>query len=291
MTKMREVFCRNEIAAILALLMVVTAASPSSAQYFRRPVSDIDPNIMLIDEKRVLGNRIDPATVLIDQDGNEFSWRETLGKPVILVLAYYSCDGSCSLINAVLQRLMDDVDRVKAGEDFRIVTLSFDRHDTLKTMAAFRDRLAISDDLKRSWTFATFKSEEALHSETEKLGFKFFWVPEDRVFLHPGAFLFFSPEGRLVRILYQQDVDAGDVELAVLDAKQGQFRPSEIINFAISLCYSYNYKDGRYRLSIPIFVGIGALLTGILTFSGSALYFNFRKRRAHKGGEYNVEAA
>ncbi len=271
---------------------LVSLATPESAQaqYFRRPVSQVDPKIMMIDEKTHLGSKIAPETVLVDQDGREFTWGEMAGKPVILVLSYFTCDGSCSLINSTLAGLMKDVRIVKPGDDFKIVTVSFDRHDNLKTTGAFREHLKLAGDLAPHWTFATFKNEDDLKAETERIGFKFFWSPEDRIFLHPGAFLFFGPDGRLVRVLYQEEVDARDVELAVLDAKQNNFRPHEILTLALSLCYSYSYHDGRYVLSIPMIVGFGSLILGLTTLFGSIAYYKIAKRTKRTGEGHYAQA-
>jgi protein SCO1/2 len=284
---------RPRITAALALLALAAGPWPGTAhaQYFRRPVSDLNPNIMAVDEKAVLGAKIRPETLLIDQDGKELRWADMLGKPLILVLSYFTCDGSCSIINASLAELMKGVRVVAPGEDFRILTLSFDKHDTLATTGAFRRQLDLAGPLAGHWTFATFKNETDLRSETERIGFKFFWSPEDRVFLHPGAFLFFSPDGSLVRVLYQDALSARDIELALLDARQGQFRPGEIINFALSLCYSYSYHDGKYVLSIPIIVGLGALGLGLATLFGSMLAYKLSTRVKRTGNHSYAEAA
>jgi protein SCO1/2 len=275
------------LAAAGALTGLLTG--PAEAQYFRRPASEIDPNIMLIDEQAVLGAKLDAETPFIDHTGREFRWADILGKPVIVVLSYYTCDGSCSIINASLAELLSDVKAVAAGTDFRILTLSFDKHDKLETAGAFRKHLNLAKDLAPHWSFATFKNETDLKSQTERIGFKFFWSPEDRIFLHPGAFLFFSPEGRLIRVLYQGDVTGRDVELAVLDAKQGQFRPREIVNFMLSLCYSYSYRDGKYVMSIPIIVGLGALGAGLTTLFGSMLYYKISTRVAGTGDQTHAK--
>lgn len=275
----------------LVLLVVVTTASAAHAQYFRRPVSDLNPNIMAVDEKAVLGAKIRPETVLVDQDGKELRWADMLGKPLILVLSYYTCDGSCSLINATLAAFLNEARIVAPGDDFRVLTLSFDKHDTLATTGAFREHLELAGPLAEHWTFATFKHEDELKSETERIGFKFFWSPEDRVFLHPGAFLFFSPDGSLVRVLYQDALSARDIELAVLDARQGQFRPGEIITFALSLCYSYSYHDGKYVLSIPLLVGLGALALGLATLFGAMLAYKISTRLKRTGNHSYAEAA
>ncbi len=272
---------RAAMAAALALPLV-WGAGGASAQYFVRPESALNPAVLQIDERAVLGRAIDPATKFVDQNGRTFRWGDLAGKPTLLVLSYYTCDGSCSIINATLHELLKKVRRVKPGVDFNLLTVSFDRRDDLESTGAFRKHLELADDLAPVWTFATFKNEADLKAQTAKIGFKFFWSVDDGLFVHPGVYLFFSPKGELARVLYHQDVDADDIELAALDARDNQFKPSEIVDYAISFCYSYNYHDGKYRLSIPIFVGVGALASGILTLAGSALAFKLR-RRDHAG--------
>jgi protein SCO1 len=271
-------------AAALALCWFAGAAC---GQYWHAPVSDIDPRVMYIDERGVLGNKIDPNTEFLDDQGHPFRWGDMLGKPVLLVLSYYTCDGTCSAINNSLAGLLKNVKAMKAGEDFRILTASFDRHDTQQTTRAFKERLSLPPELAAGWTFGTFKSEEDLKSQTERVGFKFFWSAEDTAFLHPGAFLFFSPEGKLARVLYQQDASPRDVELALLDANLEHIRPTELGNLVLTVCYSYNFKDGTYRLNIPLYVGVGALLFGVLTMSGSLFFYRLRRKgRVMKGANH-----
>jgi len=275
------------MAAMLgAMLLLSLSAGAAVSQYWRPPVSDLDPRLMYIDQRAVLGNKIDPGTELIDDRGRTFRWDKMLGKPFILVLSYYTCDGSCPAINVTLAALLENVKAVKAGEDFRILTVSFDRHDTAQSAGAFRDRLELPASLAKAWTVAAFKSEDELKRQTERIGFKFFWSPQDNAFLHPGAYLFFSPEGKLSRVLYQQDIGARDVELAILDANLEHIRATEISSLILSLCYSYNYKDGKYQLNIPVYVGFGALLFGLLTMSGSMVFYRLRKGRVMKGAKH-----
>jgi protein SCO1/2 len=78
-----------------AVLLLGAGAETSSAQYFRRPASNVDPRVLTIDEKAVLGNKIEPGTEFVNEAGNVVRWGDMLGKPLILVLSYYTCDGSC----------------------------------------------------------------------------------------------------------------------------------------------------------------------------------------------------
>src|SRR5208337_2311804 len=114
------------VAAMLgAALVLSSSAGTALADYGSTPVSDIDPRLLYIDQNSVLGKKINPGTELIDDQGRGFRWESMLGKPFILVLSYYTCDGSCSVINQELARHLEGVSAVKPGEDFRVVTVSF----------------------------------------------------------------------------------------------------------------------------------------------------------------------
>lgn len=253
--------------------------STAEASYIKDPESDLDLSVFQIDERRYLGVGIPKKLPLITETGETITLGDMIGQPLIMVLSYYTCDGACSVINQDLVNRLSETKRVKIGKDFKVLTLSFDRHDTLDTMAVFRAKLDSIPLPKAGWIFAAFMEDEHIRQLTDKLGFKFFWSPRDRIFYHPGAFLFFSPSGRLARVLYTQNIDASDVELAILESKGSTFAPREIANFAVSMCFSYNYVDGKYTLNYPIIIAGGALFFGLSLFFVSALVFRRRKRK------------
>lgn len=213
-----------------------------------------------------------------------------LGKPTILVLAYYTCDSACSLINQTLADLLARVSRVKAGQDFRIVTLS-----SIATIRS-RPRMLPAPRRARRPSCGALDVRHLQERARARRGdgtdrLQVLLVARGPPVPAPGAFLFFSPDGRLIRVLYQQEVDAGDVEFAVLDAKQGNFRPREIVNLALSVCYSYDYRDGKYRLSIPLIVGAGALASGLLMLFGSIIFFKMTRSRSLEKENGNAQQA
>jgi protein SCO1 len=277
-------FARVRRTVLLGLLMLsgmLLGVMPVVAEYNRTPESDINPEIFVIDEPAVLGTKIDRSVALVDENGKDFLLGDMLGQPLIIVLSYYTCDGSCSVINSDLANLLKDVDLLRMGEDFKVLTLSFDKEDTIETLVEFRNHLEFDGLTNDNWVFANFKNEEDIKTLTERFGYSYFWSPMDRIFFHPGTFLVFTPKGRLARVLYSLNASSDDVELAVLEAREGKFdfKPKDLINYAISLCYSYNYKEGQYTYNIPMFVAIGALTVGISLFSGSALVFRRRRQK------------
>lgn len=245
--------------------------------------SDLDPKTLRIDQMAVLGMKVDGTTRLIDGGGRASSLASRLGKPLMLVMSYYTCDGVCGTLNDEAMALLDGLDGLnglKAGPDFGVLTLSFDANDTDATTAAFAERLK-SRAAGGDWTVARFAEGSAIKPFTDRLGYKFFWSAPDRTFVHPAAYYFLTAEGRVARVLYAQDVQPKDIELAVIEAKGNNFRPTEIVSYAAGLCYSFNYKEGRYVLSIPLIVGAGSLTLGVGALSASALVY---RRRRNRGG-------
>jgi protein SCO1/2 len=141
----------------------------------------------------------------------------------------------------------------------------------------------LNDELSQGWTVATFADPTRIKHFADSLGYKFFWSPADRMFFHPNALFFVSPDGRVSRILHNAVSDARDMELAILDAKFSRMRPSEILNVAVSLCYSYNYKEGKYGLNYPLFIAVGSLVTGISAFAFAANVSRKKKSKINLG--------
>ncbi|MBF0380900.1 MAG: SCO family protein [Magnetococcales bacterium] len=267
--------------AFLFGCIVFIVSLPVEANYFRHRESDIDPDVFRIVEKDYMGVKLDPKLELIDQHGKEFKFGDLAGKPTILVWSYYTCDGSCSAVNAELKSLLEEVKTQKIGEHYQILTLSFDKDDNLESLKEFRTYLELPPEWEQSWTFAFIKDPSRVVTETKKTGFNFFWAPQDKTFYHPNVFIMLSADGRITRYIYALTNNEKDMGLALLEARQGNFKMNETLDFVIGLCYSYNYAEGRYTYNIPLFVGLGALFIGISMLLGSVLLF--RKKNFKEG--------
>ncbi|MBF0170266.1 MAG: SCO family protein [Nitrospinae bacterium] len=266
-----------------ALAGALWAPVPSLA--WVAPESEIDPAMLKVDEQEYLGVAVSADTVLVDDQGKRFTFRDIRDKATILVLSYYSCDGFCPSFNAALLGVLkkvSEMEQVSPGKDFRILTVSFDANDGAAEAATFKKGLGLTDELAENWTVATFADpEKDLAPFTKSLGYPFFWSRPDRMFFHPNVYYFVSPdEGRVTRIMHGANVDAKDMELAILDAKFKKIKPSEILHMAVSLCYSYNYKEGKYGLNYPAFFAFGSLFLGITAFAFAAR--QTKKMQKHK---------
>lgn len=267
---------------LAAWAMALMAATPSLAAY--RPTdSEIDPKILRIDEKKILGNKALEGLALVDEMGREFSLLDGPEKARILVLSYYGCEGACPAFSADLSGILQRAEalgRVSSGKDYNVVTISFDKNDTPAVAAHFKSMIQIPEGLAKNWTFAVLKEKGKIKELTERLDFHYFWSFSDKMFYHSNAYFFISPEGRVVRVLHSSAVEAKDMELALIDTFFDRIRPSQVLTMAMSFCYSYNYKEGKYGINYPLIFGMGSVILGIGAFGISALIV--RKRGKSK---------
>jgi len=274
------------LAILLGVLFKVNAAPPYGAF---APESTIDPRLMQIEESEYLGSRLLDSYKLVDVDGQDFTLGEMMGKPLILLLSYYGCEGSCPTLNTSLKQVLRKIDRFQIGTDYKVLTVSFDKHDTAETMSDFVDKLDIPVDMHEGWRHAILKQKETdVDKLTASLGYKYFWSRADQVFLHPNVLIFLTPEGRVARYLYGTAIDKDTLELALIDADWNRIANStSVIDMLVGVCYSYNFQEGKYTLNYSLFVGFVSLLFGIflIGFSIFIYYLKINKMRRL----YNVE--
>lgn len=268
---------------VLAALMLATGMRPlSAAPAAKSTPSALDPKVLQIDEMKHLGAPLDGDTALIDGAGRSFALRDLLGKPLILVLSYYSCDGSCTVINQQVAEALLGVRRFELGRDYRLLTVSFDRKDTPASASAFARRTAAAG--WDGWRHAVLRNPgTGVNELAQALGFRYFWSQADKAFVHPNVLIFLTPEGRVARYLYGTAFDARSIELALIDADWGRIAGSaSIIDMMTGVCFSYNYLEGKYQPNYPLWIGTGSLLFGVsLMILGAAMYRRKMRRPSH----------
>lgn len=247
--------------------------------------SSFDAAVMRVDESRYLGQPLGPNTEFLDEQGRRFALRDVLGKPVILVLSYFDCDGSCPTVNQNLVHGLEGVKRFALGRDYRVLTVSFDRHDTAQTAAAFLQKTkGLPAESRDAWRFAVLQGEgsDAPKAFANSLGVQFYWSHIDKMFVHPNVLVFLTPQGRVARYIYGTRMDAKTLELALIDADWGRISESASSAFDMitGACYSYNYADGRYQPNYALLAGVGSLILGT-TLMGFGI-FAYRRKLARR---------
>jgi protein SCO1/2 len=272
---------RATVAAALACALALCGGAALAGQggYGKIPNSVVDASIMRIDENKFLGVPVSPGYRLVDSSGREFALGEMFDKPLILVLSYFRCDGACPAINDSLRQTLAGVKSWQLGRDFRVLTVSFDREDTQDSLSMFAQHAGFGAGLPQGWTIARMKNPDEIRKLTDSIGFRFFWEPRDRVFLHPAVFAVVSPEARVTRFLYSNSTDASDIALSVTNALGNELTASNVVNFLVSTCYSYNFHEGRYSLNYPLFIAVGTLCLGLSSLLAGAVIMRRRGKK------------
>ncbi len=211
------------------------------------PVKKIEVGI---EEK--IGNTIPLNAEFFDEKGNYVALKEIIKKPTILNFVYFRCPGICSPILTELTSIVNFMD-MEIGKDYQIVTISFDDREKFELGSAKRDnyfallKKKIPED---SWKFLTGDSA-SIHAVTDAAGFNF--KREGNDFIHAGAIIVLSPEGKIARYLNGTKYLPFDVKMALTEASEGKTGPT--IAKLVSYCYSYNPEGRTYVFNVKRVTG------------------------------------
>src|SRR5262249_28900556 len=138
------------------------------------------------------------------------------GKPVILVLAYYRCPMLCT---QVLNGLVDGLRGVpfNAGEQFRVVTVSFDPREQPELAAAKRESYVESygrPQATTGWHFLT-GGQDSIDRLTRAVGFRYAYDPKLDQFAHASGIMVLTPDGKIARYFYGIRYASRDLRLAL----------------------------------------------------------------------------
>jgi protein SCO1 len=241
----------------------------------------IDPSLMQIEESKYLGSRLQADYRLVDVEGKEFTLGEMMGKPLLLLFSYYGCDGTCPTLNINLKQVLNQIERFQIETDYRVLTVSFDKNDTLDTMNQFVINANIPTNMREGWRHAILTQKDVdVKQLTSNVGYNYFWSRADQVFLHPNVLIFITPEGRIARYLYGTAIDKDTLELALIDTDWSRIANStQIIDILTGVCYSYNFQEGKYTINYSLFAGLGSLIFGISLVIFSIVFFQLKQRK------------
>jgi protein SCO1/2 len=215
-----------------------------------------------IEEK--LGQTIPLDAEFYDEKGQLVSLKDLVNKPTIFTFVYFRCPGICTPLLNELAKIVDKTDLV-LGKDYQIITVSFNHLESPDMAAGKKDsylHLIKKQVDSNGWRFLTGDSL-SIHRLTSGAGFYF--MPSGNDFIHAGALIVVSPEGKITRYINGIKYLPFDVKMAVYEASTGQVGPT--IANVLRFCYSFNPEGHTYTLNfmrISLVVTLG--LVGVFVF-------------------------
>lgn len=209
------------------------------------------------------GEQVPLGVSFRDESGGSVTLGQLLTKPAVLSFAYFGCEDQC---NTVLSNLASALGRTKGtpGEDFLVLTVSFDDQDTPEDAAYKKKNYTLAAGRRMgdgAWRFLT-GGHDSIEALTAAAGFSF--RKTEKGFDHPAALAVLSSDGRIIRYIYGNSYLPADIEMALLEASEGRVTAS--IKKAIRLCFSSEPGGRAYFVSVLRAAGVGTLVFAAIFF-------------------------
>jgi len=194
-----------------------------------------------------LGQMLPLDAELYDEQGNLVTLKDLVDKPTIFTFVYYRCPGICSPLLNELSKIVNKLN-LDIGREYQILTISFDHRE--KPELAAEKKLSYLDLVGKNinpngWRFLTSDSA-TIQRLTDAAGFYFMKSGND--YVHAGALIVSSPEGKITRYINGIQYLPFDVKMAVYEASTGTVTPT--IAKLLTMCYSYDPDSHTYTLNV-----------------------------------------
>ena len=272
----------------LAILSLVITAAPLVAQsrgpmmgggIMSPPASQRPPGLAFVGIEQHLNAQLPANLEFRDELGNAVKLGDYFGhgRPVILNLGYYQCPMLCS---ELLQGLVGSMKALtlELGQDFDVVTLSFDPSETTD-MAAAKKRDIMKRygraNADRGWHFLTGRADQ-IKALTDAVGFQYQFDPKTGQYAHATAIVLLTPDRRVAEYFYGVEFSPRDLRLGLVQASQGKI--GNITDSVLLYCYHYDPRSGKYGAVISNVLKISGLATILIL--GTFVYVMYRADRS-----------
>ena len=263
------VFCFLLSALCLPVAAQFSQTQGNSPLYSARPYEARAPSglpaalkTVGIDQK--LNEQLPLDLVFKDEKGENVKLGDYFGrKPVVLSLVYYQCPMLC---NQVLNGMATafKVMAFKPGEEFEVVTVSFDPRETAALAAAKKDTYVnYLPETSRAraasgWHFLT-GDEASIKQLTDAVGFRYHYDEATNQFAHASAIYVTTPQGKLARYFYGIEYAPRDLRLGLIEAADNKI--GSPVDQLLLYCFHYDPATGKYGAVVMNMMRVGGIVT------------------------------
>lgn len=267
--------CRAFLPVLMMLLLVYDDVRSADKGVEPKPVA----NVVSAEEKTVginehLGSKIPLDITFRDEGGKPVRLAELVAGPTIILPVYFSCTNVCYNLQWGLAQVLPKI-KSKPGEEFRVISVSFDENDSPQLAAKFKRvyLTAMHTPFPESgWRFLTGDAA-SIKGFTDAVGFSF--QRRGRDFLHPVASIVVAGDGTIVRYLYGTSFLPKDLTLALIEAREG--KSGAAVRKVLEYCFSYDPQQKSYVFNL-----LRVSATVVILCAGGFLAFLILTGRKHK---------
>jgi protein SCO1/2 len=248
--------------------LVPKANSPlySSRPYEPRAPTGLPKALTGVGIDQKLNEQLPLDLMFRNENGDEVKLGSYFGKkPVVLSLVYYQCPMLC---NQVLNGMVTafKVMAFRPGEEFDVVTVSFDPRET-PALAAAKKKTYVDylPEAKRAgaasgWHFLT-GDEASIKRITDAVGFRYHWDESTDQFAHASGIFVATPQGKLARYFYGIEYAPRDLRLGLIEAAANKI--GSPVDQLLLYCFHYDPATGKYGAAVMNLMRIGGVVTVI----------------------------
>jgi len=214
--------------------------------------------------------------VFVTENYDTINLLAQIDKPTVIVPVYYECPGLCS---PLLEGVADVISKatIEIGKDYQVFTISFNPAEKTKLAKEKKETYLKlvknkTGDLENGWLFHTGDSTN-ISNLLNSLGYKI--KKEGKDWIHPGAIIVLSPNGKITRYLHGTYFLPFDLKMAVVEASHGKSGPT--INKMLKFCFSYDAEGKKYVFNITKVSGSLIILAALGFFF--SLIFKSKKNK------------
>jgi protein SCO1/2 len=250
----------------------------SSRPYEARAPSGLPKALNNVGIDQKLNDQLPLDLVFKNENGESVKLGDYFGKkPVVLSLVYYQCPMLC---NQVLNGMVTafKVMSFQPGQEFEVVTVSFDPRETTALAAAKKSTYVnYLPETKRSrvaagWHFLT-GDEANIKRLTDAVGFRYHYDEATNQFAHASAIFVTTPQGKLARYFYGIEYAPRDLRLGLIEAADNKI--GSPVDQLLLYCFHYDPATGKYGAVVMNMMRAGGVVT-LIAMVGMFLLFRRR---------------
>src|SRR3954447_5532383 len=265
--------------AIVALLCMAEAHRANADDSATTFPSSIGGVLDRVGVTPALGNQVPVDLQFADANGNPIKLRDCMaGRPTILQLVYYQCPMLCRLSRDGLMGTLATIN-LKPGEDFSVITLSFDPREGPEYSQRAR-QLAVErcgqSAVDSGWHFLT-GDEAAISTLCRSVGFRYAFDEKAGQYAHAAGVFVLTPDGKLSRFLSGTDYSPRALRLSLVEASSRKI--ATLSDQVMLLCYMYDPATGKYGFTIMSLMRLAGAAT-VATLVGGIFLMIRRDRNS-----------
>src|SRR5580700_8927111 len=275
---------------LLVSLLAISVSAQINSSVMSPPANTRPPRLENVGIEQHLDAQVPPDLMFRDDAGKTVKLGDYFGrKPLILNLVYYNCTMLCGEALAGLASAMRLV-KFDVGNEFDVVTVSFDPHETPEMAAAKKkDYVGRYDraNAAAGWHFLT-GDPDSINALTKAVGFQYQYDAKSNQYAHATAIMVLTPQGRISRYFYGVDFPPKDLRMGLVEASQGKI--GNTVDAVLLFCYHYAPETGKYGAMVANILRLAAaatiLILGTLFFILWRLDLSVTRRTATKTTKY-----